>query len=185
MKDINDFYIRFKKGLKEKYGLEKKDIQSWTYLGWFRNHDGAATTNLLGERHFEAVKQRFPVELRGHSLKDFYELAETHCVCNVPIIENHLIVDLTKEDLEPIVIGSECIERFTKIQVKRTCSICTTPINNSVSGKCKECRKLRFCTTCNKKLKKGTRGTLCRLCNYYNLYPWLKTCNEEVTDDDE
>ena len=189
---MTDLYKKFYTELKEKYGKEKKDIINWTYIGWFsttkaRTGFDAGEGDHQGERFFDAIMENTKLKI-----KDFYCGVEDKCVCQVNIIWNHIIVkDPYAEDIEYMMLGSECIDNFTGIDRNRKCSICKTKINNSVSGKCKDCKKIRFCDKCNKQLPKGKHGTFCsNTCMAPNQYcsvdgcenpkykTYMKTCPE-------
>ena len=147
----------------------KKDINTWTYAGYF-SHTCAISKGIhklqddkLGERHFDSVMKN-----TGFTIDDFYDFATTKCVCKVDIQWNHIIIkDLNSDSFEHgvdfLILGSECIEKFGNISIKRRCSMCNIKINNSISGKCKDCKKIRLCPACDEPLRKGKRR--CR--NYY------------------
>ena len=161
MKNKMDLYKKFYTELKKDYNLTKKDITTWTYAGYF-SHTSAISRGIhrlkndsLGERHFDSVMKD-----TGYSIADFYEYATTECVCKVDIEWNHIIIkDINSDTLEYgvdyLILGSECIDKFGNISLDRTCSICNKKINNSASGKCKDCKKIRLCPDCDEPLLKG------------------------------
>ena len=163
-------YGRFIHKLWEKHKYTLKDIANWTHAGWFpygmteelkKTWVGDRLANHNDEVRSGELKWK---NVMGEDMPMPYHLAEPKCVCEVDIIWNHIIVDdPTKDECEILILGSECIEGFTNIDLGCKCSICGTKINNSVSGKCKDCKKLRFCEAsgCNKQLQKYKRGEYC------------------------
>ena len=171
-----DLYKKFYTELKKDYKLTKKDITTWTYAGYF-SHTCAISKGIhklqddkLGERHFDSVMKN---NVYDDSISDFYEFATTECVCKVEIQWNHIIIkDINSDTLEYgadyLILGSECIDKFGNICIDRKCSMCDIKINNSISGKCKDCKKIRVCPDCDEPLLKGK--SICRNpkppCNY-------------------
>ena len=72
-----------------------------------------------------------------------------------------IIEDIKADELNFLILGSECITKFCNISRYRECSICSIKIYNSESGKCKDCRLKRFCPTCDNQLPKGKHGVYC------------------------
>ena len=176
---MTDLYKKFYIELWEDHKLKKEDIIDYKYVGWFSlsmAKEGIyVAEDRLGERYFDAVLGH-----KGFKISDFYEFCEEKCVCKVDILYNHIIVkDIEADELEFLILGSECIDKFCNIEKDRKCSICDVKIKNSKSGKCAECRKKRFCIECNDILPKGKRGQYCCLKCEYASYSCLK-CNKKI-----
>jgi hypothetical protein len=162
-----DLYKQFYYELWKDHKLTKEDIQDWTYAGYFPRPDWEAndikdgedfrSKIILGKRHFDDVMKN-----TGFQISDFYEHAVKQCVCKVKIVWNHIIIeDIKADELNFLILGSECITKFCNISRYRECSICSIKIYNSESGKCKDCRLKRFCPTCDNQLPKGKHGVYC------------------------
>ena len=162
-------YKKFKDNLLERYGYTVEDISSWTHAGWFpygitQNIMNSWVGNRLAKFNSEVSRG---IQKWKNVMGDIpmpLEYGEKHCVCDVEIIWNHIIVDdPSKDEFEMLIIGRECIKGFGNINIGCKCSICGTKINNSKSGKCKKCRKIRFCTRegCKNQIVKYKKGTFC------------------------
>ena len=153
---------KFINGLKEQYKMTLEQLSSFKYVGYFPNKNKIDINPLdfhLKKKTGENIwYSYFPdIEIPTH-------LAEDNCVCNTSIIWNHILVEDEKADeLNIIIIGSECIQKFCDIKVskKLKCNLCDNKVNNSISGLCGVCRKKRFCDECNNVLPKGKRGKYC------------------------
>jgi hypothetical protein len=170
MTEKGDLYKPFYTQLKLKYNLTKEDIKEYTHVGWF--HADQAKCNISINVDDEADRGKRMWEYYMGKIPMPYELVEDTCVCNVPILWNHiLIADLKADELEILILGSECIERFGCIKAQQKCSKCKiNPIQNrdpkNSTGKCNECNKVRWCeregcSTALEKYKRYTDGLFC------------------------
>jgi hypothetical protein len=168
-REETDLYKRFYNQLWEKYGLKKVDILTWKYAGYFH-----ADTYKMTDFANDSLSHEMKLDIdRGHRLwvdemGDVpmpYELAEDECVCKVKIIWNHILVNPKAEETEMIILGSECIEKFLGISMKRKCQICDKEMRNIKSGICKPCnekQKIR----CKKSGCRNDRVKYKKFCNY-------------------
>ena len=180
-----ELYQRFIDKLWLKYRYKLEDIANWTHAGWFPN---GMTEELkktwVGERlNNYNDKARLGIQKWKHVMGDIdmpYDYSEPACVCDVEIMWNHIIVDdPRKDEFEILILGSECITGFLNIDLGCKCSLCGCKINNSQSGKCKDCKKLRFCESpgCNKQLVKYSRGEYCsERCEFPHRYCPTRGC---------
>jgi len=162
-------YKRFWDNLLLKYNIKEEELITWTYAGWFSNDIESATD----AAHIYNGKRRWRDEMGDLELP--YHLKESHCVCEVEIIWNHILVDDPYAD-EPqiIIIGSECIDKFLKIDRRRKCSNCGVSCSSrkevALCPPCLKESKRRKCVRCNRNMPKGKRGIYC--CNYCKDPDW-------------
>lgn len=123
----SEMYKRFVDGLEE-YGLNIDEVtKKWMYCG----------SNKIGCKVFECF---YPdCERPEH---------ETHCICKQRIMTNCYITD---GEGSILVIGSDCLKNFLKINTGKRCSNCKTIHRNKKDNYCNTCRELPECSGCKKK----------------------------------
>ena len=83
------------------------------------------------------------------------------CLCNTNIKKNCYVYD--KETDHILILGSCCINKFTKNGTRKTCENCNEQHKNIKDNICNNCRKIKqqlskykkfsgFCLDCNKKI---------------------------------
>ena len=181
-------YEKFWDNLKKDYGVTQEQLIKWVYAGFFPNELGSKTDKAKvynGKRLWRDIMGDQPMP---------YEMVETQCVCDVEIIWNHILVeDPNAEEITIIILGSECIENYTDISKKRTCSICNVKCGSRLEiPLCKTClkeSKKKKCIKCFENIPKYSRGTHCSMkCRYperccgtlgcpnLKLGKWAATC---------
>jgi len=174
----SDLYKQFYHQLWEKYKLKKADIIKWTYAGFFDGDAHKMTDDANKSRSHEYRLQvergrRLWIDVMGKTPMP-YELAVDECVCKVEIRWNHILIEDPKADeIEIIIIGSECIERFIKISMKRKCSVCKEDMKRNIkSGICKTCSDLqkKKCKTDGCQNERVKRKKSCHYCLNPRVY---------------
>jgi len=55
-----------------------------------------------------------------------------------------------------LILGSCCIKKFCKNEIKKTCELCNEPHRNRLKKRCNKCKLIKiysgFCTDCDKKI---------------------------------
>lgn len=133
----NQHFERFKKGLRDWYGIEYEElIEKYSYCGGD------------GDNGQKQDKRHLNYWLMLFGLRPF-PCKETECVCGVTIKENCFVVDETETNF--IHMGNCCIKKFMpENKSGRTCEICQEPHKNRKYNLCNDCKTTnKKCKTCN------------------------------------
>lgn len=128
---------RFEKGLKD-YNLTPKEFKNNYEPAGYINYE--VCDGIICEKQNEK-KLIYPDEE--------YPLHKNKCVCFVPILNNHFVINRNEEDLNKriIIVGSCCIRSFLKNGLSKLCAVCKKPHRNTKDNLCKTCRG-HYCQRC-------------------------------------
>jgi hypothetical protein len=122
-----EMYKRFVEGLEE-YGLNIDVVtKTWMYCG--------------SNKPYCQVFECFYPDCERPEF-------EQHCICKQRIMTNCYITDGQGSIL---VIGSDCLKNFLKINTGKRCSHCKTIHRNRKDNFCNNCREIPNCNGCEKK----------------------------------
>lgn len=189
----DELYEKFKEGL-EILGINEDEIKNYIYIG---QSNFSLEEIKKGERRYHKYASHLiksgisKVECKYIYDRDkkvcdseYITLPELpprqeRCICNHKIEINCYIFN--KSNNQMLIIGTECVKKFTKKGTKQVCYGCGETHLNRKNDLCKECRKEK-CWRCYDSLQnyhsknKTTKELYCQRCRCKNCY-WR--CVEE------
>jgi len=156
---MDELSERFFNGMKA-LGVPKKDLLDgkWRHCGG-RDKDGVIT------RYFHLF-------WKGKEIPPIPKHKD-QCVCKQRIHINMFITD----DKRIIVVGSDCIKKFTKDGLRRTCDDCGVVHKNRLVNKCNDCRNDgKYYTPTHKKRRQY---------KVPELYRQINRAKQEMSDDSD
>ena len=167
----NKNYAKFLNGINS-LGLDVYELnKNWIYAGGFAN-----TTNTDQQKVKDnALRLEWKNCMGDVEIPD--DEPEDTCCCNTDIIYNYILLNKKlydeKDEIEYIILGSECIKNFTEIKliVYKTCEKkgCFEKHKNRKSNYCNIHRldKKRCCDMCNIEIPKGKKRILGLYCSNF------------------
>ena len=154
-------YPKFLNGLKKK-NIEKEYFdKNYKYVGCFTNK------NTIVEKNNNKIFEKTWKNFFGDNVKIPEIKFENKCICETPIKNNYLLIDLKKfeeeKKIEHLIIGSVCVVNFN-LNGQTKLKLCSTKNCNErhknrkeYCNKCKVINKQKTCIICRTKKNKGER----------------------------